>query len=142
MISLRDINEDNFKDCIALKTDVTNDHFVDTVAYSLAEAWLHYDTIRPFAVYQANELIGYVSMNVEADNYQIINFFLSATKRGQGLGKAVVQQCTNYLKDHGAQAIAIQVDPDNTPAQKFWRKMGFEHTGKMQDGYEWMENEM
>ena len=39
MINLRTIDENNFQACINLKATVDKDEFVDSVVYSLAEAW-------------------------------------------------------------------------------------------------------
>lgn len=38
MIELRTINENNYTGCLNLKASVANENFVDSVAYSLAEA--------------------------------------------------------------------------------------------------------
>lgn len=42
MIELRTINEDNFEQCLNLKASVENESFVDSVIYSLAEAWIYF----------------------------------------------------------------------------------------------------
>ena len=42
MITLRPITEDNFQEVLNLDLRSENQTFVDSVAYSLAEAWLHY----------------------------------------------------------------------------------------------------
>lgn len=48
MIELRTINENNYTDCLNLKASVANENFVDSVAYSLAEAWVHYKDTKLF----------------------------------------------------------------------------------------------
>lgn len=63
-------------DCLNLKASVANENFVDSVAYSLAEAWVHYKDTKPFAIYADETMIGFVSMYVGEENYQIINFLL------------------------------------------------------------------
>ncbi len=46
LVALREIHEDNYERCFQLKASVENENFVDTVIYSLAEAWVFYkDTI-------------------------------------------------------------------------------------------------
>ena len=47
MAELRAITEDNFQQCMSLHTSVQDSSFVDTVAYSLAEAWVYYQDTRP-----------------------------------------------------------------------------------------------
>ena len=63
-IELRTINENNYTDCLNLKASVANTNFVDSVAYSLAEAWVHYKDTTPFAIYADETMIGFVSMYV------------------------------------------------------------------------------
>ena len=64
MIELRTINENNYTDCLNLKASVANENFADSVAYSLAEAWVHYKDTKPFAIYVDETMIGFVSMYV------------------------------------------------------------------------------
>lgn len=72
MIELRAISEDNFRECLLLRASVENEDFVDPVTYSLAEAWVYYQDTRPFAIYSDDTIVGFVSMYVGEDNYQII----------------------------------------------------------------------
>lgn len=51
MVELRAITEDNFQQCLNLHASVQDSSFVDTVTYSLAEAWVYYQDARPFAIY-------------------------------------------------------------------------------------------
>lgn len=51
MIELRTVNEDNYEQCFSLKASVENENFVDSVTYSLAEAWIFYKDISPFSIY-------------------------------------------------------------------------------------------
>ena len=57
MIELRTINENNYTDCLNLKASVANENFADSVAYSLAEAWVHYKDTKPFAIYADETMI-------------------------------------------------------------------------------------
>lgn len=42
MVELRTINEDNYEQCFNLKASVENESFVDSVTYSLAEAYIQF----------------------------------------------------------------------------------------------------
>ena len=64
LIELRTINEDNYQQCCKLKASVEKESFVDSVTYSLAEAWVFYKDTRPFAIYNDNKMIGFVSMSI------------------------------------------------------------------------------
>lgn len=68
MIELRKIDEGNYIQCLRLKASVEKESFVDTVAYSLAEAWVYYSDTRPFAIYDGDEMAGFVSLYVGEGN--------------------------------------------------------------------------
>ena len=90
MIKLRTINEDNYRQCCGLKASVEKEHFVDSVVYSLAEAWVFYQDTRPFAIYDNDAMIGFVSMYIGEQNFQIINFLIDDSFRRKGLGANLI----------------------------------------------------
>lgn len=112
MIELRTITEDNFEQCFNLKASVEKESFVDSVTYSLAEAWVFYKDTRPFAIYNDDTMIGFVSMYVGEENYQIINFLIDDAFQKKGLGTKA--------------------------AQRFWKKLGFVFSDNIEDGYVFM----
>ncbi|MDE6748358.1 MAG: GNAT family N-acetyltransferase [Lachnospiraceae bacterium] len=139
MIELRTINEDNFQQCIKLKANVENENYVDSVIYSLAEAWVFYKDSKPFAIYDNDKMIGFVSIYVGEKNYQIINFLIDDALRHQGLGTKAAKACINYLqKEYNADKVSVPVYLENTVAQKFWEKLGFVYSDNIEDGYVFM----
>lgn len=139
MIELRTINEGNYQQCLNLKTSVEKENFVDSVTYSLAEAWVFYKDTRPFAIYDNYKMIGFVSMYVGEKNYQIVNFLIDDAFRHQGLGTIAAKSCICYLqKEYSADRVSVPVYLENTAAQKFWEKLGFVYSDNIEDGYVFM----
>ncbi len=139
MIELREINEENFIDCINLKVSVTNGNFVDPVVYSLAEAWVYYKDTKPFAIYEKDTMIGFVSIYVGETNYQIINFLIADEYQGKGFGTQAAKICIEFLQqNYYANRISAPVEQENLPAQAFWRKLGFICSDSIEDGYVFM----
>ena len=139
LVELRTINEDNYQQCCSLKASVENENFVDSVTYSLAEAWVFYKDTRPFAIYDNNEMIGFVSMYVGEENYQIVNFLIDDAFQRKGLGTKAAKACICYLqKKYNADRISVPVDLENIAAQKFWKKIGFTFSDSIEDGYVFM----
>ena len=127
MIELRTINENNYTDCLNLKASVANENFVDSVAYSLAEAWVHYKDTKPFAMYVGEE------------NYQIINFLIDDAYQKKGYGTAAAKLCIDFLyKEYKARRVSAPVNQCHTAAQKFWTKLGFAYSDSVEDGYVFM----
>ena len=139
MIELRIINEENYEQCFNLKVTVEKESFVDSVAYSLAEAWVFYKETRPFAIYDDDTMIGFVSMYVGEENYQIINFLIDDAFQKKGLGTKAAKACIQFLKsEYDAKRISVPVELQNIVAQRFWEKLGFVFSDTIEDGYIFM----
>lgn len=139
MVELRMIHEGNYEECMNLRTSVANADFVDSVAWSLAEAWVFYDVSRPFAIYADEVMVGYVLMYIGENNPQIINFMIDSNFQKRGYGSVAARLCVDYLcKECNASKISLPVEPENIIAQKFWSNIGFKMTDDMEDGYLFM----
>ena len=112
---------------------------MDSVEYSLAEAWVYYQETRPFAIYNSGTIIGFVSMYVGEENCQIINFLIDDAFQGKGLGTQAAKLCIEYLKNEfAARRISVPVNLENVAAKKFWEKQGFCLSDTIEDGYIFM----
>lgn len=139
MIELRAISEDNFRECLLLRASVENEDFVDPVTYSLAEAWVYYQDTRPFAIYSDDTIVGFVSMYVGEDNYQIINFLIDDAFQRKGYGSKAVKLCIEYLqREFSACRISAPVKMEHIAAKEFWIKQGFCLSDTIEDGYVFM----
>lgn len=97
LVTLKIINEDNYEECLSLNVSVENENFVDSVAWSLAEAWAFYEDSRPFAIYADDLMVGYVLMYIGENNPQIINFMIDSRFQKRGYGTAAAKLCIDYL---------------------------------------------
>ena len=139
MIELRTVNEENYEQCFNLKATVENESFVDSVIYSLAEAWVFYKDTRPFAIYDDDKVIGFVSMYVGEENCQIINFLIDDAFQKKGLGTKAAKICIHFLKEeYGAKRVSVPVELNNIVAIRFWEKLGFVFSDNVEDGYVFM----
>ena len=96
------------------------------MTYSLAEAWVYYQDTRPFAIYSDDTIVGFVSMYVGEDNYQIINFLIDDALQRKGYGSKAVKLCIEYLqREFSACRISAAVkNGDILHAQEFWMSAG------------------
>ena len=142
-VSIKEITEENFQQCLQLNASVPDSQFVDTVEYSLAEAWLYYKDMRPFAIYYGSNIIGFVSIYIGEENYQMINFLIDDMYRGAGMGTKAAKICIDYLsKNYGAKRISVPVHERHLAACKFWKKLGFGLSDSIEDGYIYMRLEL
>ncbi|MCI8915337.1 MAG: GNAT family N-acetyltransferase [Oscillospiraceae bacterium] len=139
MITLRAIDEDNYKQCFDLKAPAEKEAFVDSVTYSLAEAWVYGPDIKPFAIYDDETMVGFVSMYVGEENPQIINFLIDCAFQKKGLGTQAAKTCIDCLRNsYGARRVSVPVALEHTAAQSFWSKLGFTFSDSIEDGYVFM----
>ena len=135
MVELRTINEDNYVECLNLHATAIDEDFVDSVAYSLAEAWVLNDGARPFVIYADDVMVGYVFMYIGNNNPQIINFMIDSRFQKRGYGTAAAKLCIEYLcKEHNASRISLPVHLENKTALKFWSSLGFERSDNIENG--------
>lgn len=91
------------------------------------------------AIYKDHKLIGFTSLYIEKDHYQIINFLIDPKFRNKGYGKEAALFLINYLdKNYHAKNISLPVDLENKRGQKFWQRLGFEKSKTIEDGYVFM----
>ena len=119
MIELRAISEDNFRECLLLRASVENEDFVDPVTYSLAEAWVYYQDTRPFAIYSDDTIVGFVSMYVGEDNYQIINFLIDDAFQRKGYPQSQFSCRVLSLCLNSKIIISQRVEDDKEPLSEF-----------------------
>lgn len=140
MIRLEEIREENFNECINLDHGVINEDFADSVVYSLAEAWIYYPAMKPFAISMCGELIGFALLYLGEENFQIINFFIVEEFRNKGYGSQAARICIDYLKDtYKADRISVPVDRRNIKALEFWKKLCFEESNTVENNYVYMK---
>ena len=103
------------------------------------QAWVHYKDTKPFAIYADETMIGFVSMYVGEENYQIINFLIDDAYQKKGYGTAAAKLCIDFLyKEYKARRVSAPVNQCHTAAQKFWTKLGFAYSDSVEDGYVFM----
>jgi RimJ/RimL family protein N-acetyltransferase len=52
-------------------------------------------------------------------------------RRGQGVGRALLQSCLDWAREFGVEKLALSVYPDNERALGLYRKMGFVEEGRL-----------
>jgi hypothetical protein len=52
MIELKEIKEENFRECIRLNVSESQKNFVASNVYSIAQAYIHYGSAFPYGIYQ------------------------------------------------------------------------------------------
>ena len=85
-LSLREITSQNFNECINLKVAKGQEKFVAPNSKSIAQAKI-YLTVNPFAVYDEDEMVGFVMFGFDADDkrFYLVRLMIDEKSSGQRL---------------------------------------------------------
>lgn len=131
MISLREITEDNFGECIKLKVAEDQKKFVATNVMSIAQSKV-YPYFIPLAVYNDEEMVGFTlhGKNPESKKYYIVRLMIDEKFQGKGFGKLVTLKLIEKMgKNEDCDAIYLSFVEGNKGAEHLYRNIGFERTG-------------
>ena len=62
MVQLREITKDNLDDVVKLEVSESQEGFVASTTYALAQAWVYKETAFPFAIYADDVLVGFIML--------------------------------------------------------------------------------
>ncbi len=134
-ITLRPIDENNWRDVAKLEVAEGQRDFVAEPSYYLALCCYGNDW-QPLAVYLNEQVIGLLMWAVEeADGSCWLGGILidqQHQRRGHG-GQAVQAAVALLAEAHGFQDFALSYNPANGVAQRLYRKLGFVETEEWED---------
>lgn len=136
---LREINDDNRADCIALKVAPEQMQYIASNEDSLRDAKENSGVARPYAIYIDDRIVGFTMFAFDEENedpgdkYWLWRFMVDASFQGMGYGKAALKEIIQYFKTNGADIITLSTKESNTTALALYHKLGFKENGDMND---------
>lgn len=146
MIHLKAIDENNYRECMRLKVKEEQLEYVENGNYvALAKAYVYRDTVFPYAVYNDNEIIGFIQYRhmEELGNYLIDKIMIKAKWQGKGYGTKLMKLVINILMDESKyRKLCLAVHVDNINALNLYKKLGFKQVEEEEEkeivlGIEW-----
>ena len=135
-ISLREISAENFKECVELKVAADQAKFVAPNVYSIAQSKI-YPTHLPFAVYDGEQMVGFVMFGLDTDDnrFYIGRLMIDEKFQGKGYGKAATLAVIEELKrNEDCEEVYLSFVPENATAEQLYKSVGFERTGELSGG--------
>ena len=132
MVELKEITKDNYEECLNLSVADNQKNFVSSNIYSLAQAWVYYNTAFPFAIYADNIMVGFIMLGYyEAQNYYTIwKLMIDTHYQNKGYGKIALKLGIDYLVNHfNVKEVYTAYEMNNSVAKKFYISLGFRETG-------------
>lgn len=73
-----------------------------------------------------NDILGFAGIWISPVDVQIMNIVIRKDKRGQGLGKLLLNELIKLAKETGFEILTLEVNENNLPAGMLYEKLGFE----------------
>ena len=137
-VTLREINADTVNGICLLSELMTypQTSFVAPNAYSLAQAMFN-DAAWFRAVYAGKSPVGFIMLedNAAKQEYYLWRFMIAPHFQKRGYGAQAIALLTDYVKSRpGAKELLLgYIDHPEGPAE-FYRRLGFDETGNIEDG--------
>lgn len=137
MIALKKIDKDNYRKVLAIKMNEEQNKFVAPNVVSLAQAWVFYNEARPFAIYNDDEVIGFMMLDWDEEEREagIWRFMIAEEQQGKGYGRKAMVLAINMIKESNKfDIISLDYAPENVVGKHLYESMGFQETGEIDDG--------
>ena len=137
-VSLREIDKNNFRECINLKVAVGQEKFVAPNVMSIAQLKI-YPTANTLAVYAGDEMVGFVMFGYdeEDEHFYLGRLMIDEKHQGKGYGRAATLEVIERMtQEPECSKLYLSFVPENTNAEKLYESIGFERTGKTSESGE------
>lgn len=139
-MEFRKIDKENYWECIALKVDESQQHFVADNARSLVEASFE-EGLYTLGIYHKEEMVGFLLYDYDDTfpGWSMSRFMIGKQFQGKGYGKQAVIEFLDYFKaHHNANKIHISVSLDNVIARKMYVDIGFKEMKEIEYTFDGM----
>jgi len=134
-VTLVPVTRENYRAVCRLPSEPGDDKFVAPNPFSLAQA-AYEPGFEPFAVMAEDEMVGFVMSDEDQKTGEqwICRLMIAADKRGQGFGRAAMEEVLAIYRDRGLPGIFVSFVPENRSAECLYSSLGFVDTGREEDG--------
>lgn len=139
-IRLEKINKDNWEEALDLRVAEDHKKYVASNLYSIAEAQF-YPGCKTYAIYNDAKMVGFAMLGVDTEDetdkrFWLIRFMIAAGEQYKGYGKEAMKLIIEEVRKNNHSELVLSTNPDNEKGIRFYKSLGFETTGTIQDGEE------
>jgi diamine N-acetyltransferase len=141
MLRLEEITADNLDDAIAVTVRADQEHLVDPVVKSLAEAYLHPAIAWPRLIRDGSRPVGFVMGFFDADFAEdsgqpdlrsgLWRLNVGAGDQGRGVGRFAVDSVAEEVRRRGGSVLTTTWHPGEDGPEGFYLALGFRKTGEL-----------
>jgi diamine N-acetyltransferase len=129
----KEVDKDNWEECIELNVAPEQASLVATNWYSLLQAKFG-DDCYPLCIYNENIMVGFLMYDIDPDTkrMEMSRLMIDETYQGNGYGKMAVLQLLDLIREkYGCIKFYTSIDPNNIMAEKLYEGVGFIKTGEI-----------
>lgn len=137
MVRLERLTPDNYRECLDLKVAEEQKNFVSPNVLSLAKAYVFYERVTPFAIYDNSLMIGFIMLrfNKEYNSYFIWQFMIDERYQSKGYGSKALGFAIDWMKkESSCREIVTTYIVGNEKVRQLYIKHGFMQKGEIEDG--------
>jgi diamine N-acetyltransferase len=132
-VSLRPVTRATVRAVCELELARHQERLVAPASFTVAEG--HYEPGALLRAIHAGERpVGVLLVEVETGTPYLVRFMVDARQQGRGTGRRAVALLEQELRDAGWAELETSFLPVEGGAEGFWRRCGFEDTGRRQHG--------
>ncbi|GKX28291.1 diamine N-acetyltransferase [Vallitalea longa] len=132
----KEINGDNWEECIKLKVFKDQEEFVADNSYSILQS-IYEKNLFPLAVYDGDTMVGFTMYEIDEEDNSMGMCRLMVDRKYQkkGYGRATVLKLLDFVKEkYGKTPFYTSFEPENIIADKLYESVGFVKTGEVFEG--------
>lgn len=134
-VYVKEINQDNWKQAIRIDVAPEQRRFVASNLYSIAESKFN-PTFVPLAIYDDSEtMVGFLMYGIDNGELWVLRLMVARQFQRRGYGRAAMEEIIRRLKAKpDCREVFTSYKPDNDVAARLYKSLGFEDTGRIEDG--------
>lgn len=79
--------------------------------------------------------IGFIISRMAADEAEILSVAVAAAHRGRGYSRELLANHLGHLAGHGIRRVFLEVEENNQPAVRLYKRAGFQTVGRREQYY-------
>lgn len=132
-IIFKEVEKNNWEECIDLKVNEEQRNFVSANWYSILQSKFE-DKLYPTCIYDDETMIGFLmyDFEMETGRWELCRFMIHKKYQHKGYGKTSLVEILKVIKNKlGNIKFYLSVDPENIIAKNLYKSVGFESTGEI-----------
>ena len=109
--------------------EIEKESFDDAWTRESIEAAMKYETEHWFVAFANGSAAGFVGAYSAADEGEILDIAVKKEYRRLGIGARLINHVIDFMRQHGAHLVSLEVRRSNASAIALYEKSGFESVG-------------